>query len=435
MTQPFDPSLTGPIHLVQNPVVAEATDATPTVADHLEKVLAAVGPLRPISLTLDDAHGCVLAEDVIAQTALPATDLAALDGYAVRVSDLATASPSSPVVLPVVADVDPLSTSPVSVQPGFCVRITTGSPMPAGADAVVPTGFTDGGIASVGITESVEAGAWIRRAGTDVAAGSVVLPAQVFLGAPQVALLASIGRDAVLAHPRPRVVVVSVGAGLTAAGSRLAPGDAYDATSHALTAAAREAGAIAYRVGVVPADPRRLLDTLEDHLIRADVLIACGGADETVSSVLRDVLSRLGTVEYTTVAVHPGPEQGFGAIGPDAIPFFGLPGSPVAALISFEVFVRPVLRRMLAAAAIHRPSLSGALQRDITSIPGSVEYLPVLIERRAAGGVVVTPLRPDGATSLATLSAANGLAVLPESVATMKAGADVEVVLLERRGR
>jgi molybdopterin molybdotransferase len=399
---------------------------------HLDDVLGIVGPLSSLDLTLPDAHGCVLAEEVSSTFPLPPFDNSAMDGYAVRTADLAAASESTPVTLPVVGDIAAGATGAYNVQPGLCVRIMTGAPMPAGADAVVPLEWTDGGIAQVRVTRAPEVGGHIRRAGEDLTPGSVVLPSGTHLGATQIGLLAAVGRERVLARPRPRVVVLSTGSELVDPGTPLSIGKIPDSNSTLLTAAAREAGAIAFRVGIVPDDPRVLLDTLEDQLIRADLVLTSGGVSVGAYDVVKEAIGRLGEVRFDKVAMQPGMPQGFGVIGPDRTPFFGLPGNPVSAYVSFEVFVRPAIRRMLGVEPIHRPTVRARLAAPLTSPPGKRTFARARMTVED-GTYVVTPVGGSGSHLIASLAQANAFAVVPESVTSVDAGEVVTTMLLERR--
>ena len=400
------------------------------VDEHLARILSVVGPLAPLEFGLLDAHGCVLDEDVVAPAPLPGFDNSGMDGYAVRASDLETL----PVVLPVVGDVAAGPASSLRVQPGLCVRIMTGAALPSGADTVVPLEWTDGGVQHVRIDRAPELGAYVRRAGEDVAQGETVLARGTHLGSAQIGLAAAVGRARVLVRPRPRVVVVSTGSELVEPGARLSPGRITDSNSIALTAAAVEAGAQAYRVGIVPDDPARLIDTLEDQLVRADVLVTSGGVSVGAYDVVKEVLSRLGTVQFDSVAMQPGMPQAFGTIGPDSTPVFGLPGNPVSALVSFEVFVRPALRRMLGAEPLERPRVSAVATEALTSTPGKRSYLRVRLAMRD-GAYTATPVSGSGSHLLAGLTRANAFAVVPEDVERVAAGEQVTVMLLERRGR
>jgi molybdopterin molybdotransferase len=408
------------------------TDALKSVDAHLDDILGVVSPLGGLDLTLADAHGCVLIEDIHSTFPLPPFDNSAMDGYAVRAEDVAAASAANPVVLPVVGDVAAGSTSPYTVQPGLCVRIMTGAPMPPGADAVVPLEETDGGLAQVSIRQPSAVGRCVRIAGEDAQPGTQVLAAGTHLGATQLGLLAAIGRDRVVVRPRPRVVVLSTGSELVEPGQPLSRGQIPDANSALLTAAALEAGAIAYRVGIVPDDPRVLADTLEDQLIRADVIVTSGGVSVGAYDVVKEVLSRVGTVRFDRVAMQPGMPQGFGTIGPDKIPFFGLPGNPVSSYVSFEVFVRPALRRMLGVEPIMRPMVRARVTEPLRSPPGRRSYLRAWISVEQ-GAYTVRPVGGAGSHLIASLAAANALIVVPEAATEVDSGAAVSVLMLERR--
>jgi molybdopterin molybdotransferase len=406
--------------------------ALKSVDAHLADVMSVVEPLSGLDLTLSDAHGTVLVEDVTAQFALPPFDNSAMDGYAVRSEDIRRATADTPVVLPVVGDIAAGSTSPYTVQPGLCVRIMTGAPMPPGADAVVPVEDTDGGVAQVAIRRAAPAGSCIRREGEDAPAGAEVLAAGTHLGATQLALLAAVGRDRVQVRPRPRVVVLSTGSELVEPGQPLTRGKIPDSNSALLTAASLEAGAIAFRVGIVPDEPSVLADTLEDQLIRADVVVTTGGVSVGAYDVVKEVLSRLGTVTFDRVAMQPGMPQGFGTIGPDKTPFFGLPGNPVSAYVSFEVFVRPALRRMLGVEPVSRPLVRARLAEPIRSPSGKRSYLRGWLDVES-GTYAVRQVGGAGSHLVASLAAANALIVVPEAVTEVAAGDSVSVMLLERR--
>ena len=405
-----------------------------SVDEHLAAILDGVHPLTELDLTLLDAQGCVLAEDVVAPSPLPPFDNAAVDGYAVRLADAADASASRPITLPVVGDVGAGSTSAYSVQSGFTVRMAAGAPVPAGAEAVVPLGWTDGGIAHVRIDRAPQSGESIRRAGEDVAAGEMVLQMGTHLGSQQVGMLAAVGRGRVRARPRPRVVVVAIGEQYADTGTPPAAGQQHDASTPALTAAAIESGAIAYRVGVVPEDPQTLLGLLEDQLIRADAVVACGGGAESGAGALAETLGRLGTVHVDRVAMHPGGVQGFGVIGPDNTPIFTVPGDPVAAYISFEVFVRPALRRMIGVEAVHRPLVRATASSAIRGGVGARCYGPSRLEVKQ-GAYVVSPAATSGRTGehISALARANSLVIVPEAAGEVPRGEAATVLMLERR--
>ena len=401
-----------------------------SVEAHLAHILSVVHPLSPLDLGLQEAHGCILAEDVVAAAPLPGFDNSSMDGYAVRTEDLR----ALPVVLPVVGDLAAGPASTLRLQSGLCVRIMTGAALPAGADAVVPVEWTDGGTTSVRIDRAPVPGDFIRRAGEDVRAGEVVLTAGSYLGSAQIGLAAAVGRGHLVAQPRSRVVVLSTGSELVDAGGELSAGMIFDSNSPALAAAVQEAGAIAYRIGIVPDDPKLLADVIEDQLVRADVIVTSGGVSVGAYDVVKEVLSSMGTMRFDRVAMQPGMPQGFGTIGPDRTPVFGLPGNPVSALVSFEAFVRPALRLLLGATPVDRPQVAARTTAPLSSPQGKQSFVRVRLDL-GPSGYTVTPVSGPGSHLLAGMARANGLAIVPAEVERVEAGQLVQTLVLERRGR
>jgi molybdopterin molybdotransferase len=272
----------------------------------------------------------------------------------------------------------------------------------------------------------------IRRAGEDVEVGETVLRAGTTLGAPQIGLLAALGKARVRVRPKPRVVVFSTGNELVDVGVEPGPSQISESNSYMLTAAARESGAIAFRVGIIPDDPMRLLSMIEDQLVRADLVVTTGGVSAGAYDTVKEVLSRLGTVEFNKVAMQPGMPQGFGTVGPDATPIFTLPGNPVSAYVSFEVFVRPAIRRMLGLEKIYRPLVRATLTEPISKSEGKRSYVRARLEVRD-GTYAVTPVGGMGSHLVADLALANALIVVPEHVTSVPPGVTVSVMILERR--
>jgi molybdopterin molybdotransferase len=402
------------------------------VDQHLADILSQIEPIAPLDLQLLDAHGCMLAEAVVSEVDLPPFDNSSMDGYAVRVADVAGASETSPVKLPVVGDIAAGSQAAYTVQPGLSVRIMTGAPVPTGAEAVVPLEWTDGGIAGVSITQPPAPGANIRRRGEDVRVGDLVLDVGTRLGPGQLGLLAAVGRDRVKVRPRPRVVILSTGSELVEPGQPMTSGQIHESNSYILTTAAREAGAIAFRVGIVKDDPRQLMDTIEDQLIRADLVMTSGGVSVGAYDVVKEVLSRLGTVTFERIAMQPGKPQGFGTVGPDATPIITLPGNPVSAFVSFEVFVRPMIRRMLGVETLARPVVSARCVGGLTSPAGKRQYARGWLDV-VDGHYVVKPVGGQGSHLVGDLAHSNSLIVIPEDVTQVPDGAGVDVMVLERR--
>ena len=403
-----------------------------SVDAHLGDILAGITPISPLDLQLLDAHGCTLAEAVVTQVDLPTFDNSGMDGYAVRLADVAAAGEKTPVRLPVVGDIAAGSRPTYTVQPGMCVRIMTGAAVPPGAEAVIPLEWTDRGIATVTITRAPDDGAHIRRRGEDVTAGQTVLEAGTRLGPGQLGLLAAVGRDRVVVRPRPRVVVISTGSELVEPGSPTEPGQIHESNSYILTTAAREAGAVAYRVGIVPDDDRKLMNAIEDQVIRADLVLTSGGVSVGAYDVVKEVLTRLGTVKFDTVAMQPGKPQGYGTVGPDSTPIITLPGNPVSSYVSFEVFVRPVIRRMLGVEPLHRPTVQAVCEEVLQSPRGRRQYARAWLDL-VDGRYVVHPVGGAGSHLVGNLAHANALIVVPEEVTEVPAGRTVEVMVIERR--
>ncbi|MEZ0073316.1 gephyrin-like molybdotransferase Glp [Planotetraspora sp. GP83] len=392
-----------------------------TVDRHLADILATVRPLAPLEVELERALGAVLAEDVSSPVPLPPFDNSAMDGYAVRAEDVAGA----PVTLPVIEDVAAGDSELRAVGPGLVSRIMTGAPLPAGADAVVPVEWTDGGAVTVRIDRPAPPGHAIRRSGEDVHAGDVVLREGTRIGPAQLGILAGVGRRRVTVRPRPRVVVLSTGAELAEPGTPLASGQIWESNSFMLAAAVREAGGDGFRAGVVTDDPREFLDTLDAQLVRADAVITSGGVSMGAYEPVKEALAPLGKVMFEKVAMQPGMPQGFGVVGPDSVPIFTLPGNPVSSFVSFVVFVKPALRRMQGLPEGPPETVRATVTSDLRSPPGKRSYL-----RAVLTGDTVAPVLRQGSHQLAALASANALIVVPEDVTELPEGSGVEVIPL-----
>jgi molybdopterin molybdotransferase len=399
-----------------------------TVDQHIAEVLAQVQPLEPLDVSLLDSRGCLLAEPVSAPWPLPPFDAAAADGYAVRAEDVTAASGQTPVGLDVIDDVPAGYRASHPVVAGTAIRIGSGAPMPAGADAVVPLAGTDGGMPRVLVLHPVATGEQVRRAGGDLAAGSTVLDTGALVGAREVALLAAVGQARVRVRPKPRVVVMSTGTELVEPGAAMSPGLIPDSNGYMLTAAAQDAGAMAYRAGPIPDEQRPLMDALEDQLVRADVIVTTGGVTAGTYDTVKTVLARLGAVDFTRVAMSPGMAQGHGHLGPDHVPIFTLPGNPSSAFVAFELFVRPVIRRMLGHQNVFRPLISARLSAPVSGQAGLRTYLRGHLHG-SGGDRLVAPI---GESGLQGLHLADSLIVLPEGTGEVPAGAAVSVMPLGR---
>lgn len=401
------------------------------VDEHLALVLERIDELPAYDQPLLETLGLPAIEDIASPISLPVFDNSAMDGYAVAFRDVAEASAERPVHLPVVGEIAAGQTQIFAMSPGTAVRIMTGAPVPTGCTAVVPVEDTDDGVAKVLIRRAPTEGQHIRRAGEDIKEGDVILRAGERIDARRAGLLASVGIGRVTTRPRPRVVVMSTGSELVEPGEQLARDSIYDANSYLLAAAARQAGAIAYRVTASPDDPETFVEALSDQLVRADVVVTSGGVSKGTHDVVKEALSELGTVAFHEVAMQPGKPQGFGVIGEDDTPIFTLPGNPVSAYVSFEVFVVPALRKMMGRLPLNRTLVRARITTGVTSMAGRRQFLRGQFEPRV-GGSVVTPVGGPGSHLMGGLAQSNALIVLAEDVTSVAPESDVPVLLLDR---
>lgn len=408
----------------------DAASGPTRVDDLVDRIVASVSPLPDFPQPLMEALGLAIAEDVTAPVSLPAFDNSSMDGYAVVSADVAGAGEGSPVELPVVGEIGAGRAGLLAISPGTCAKIMTGAPVPRGADAVVPYEWTDRGEARVRITQAPQGGQHVRRAGEDIHQGDLLLEHGTVLGPRHLGLLASVGRATVRTRPRPRVVVISTGSELREPGTDLGHDSIYDGNSYLLAAAARAAGAIAYRVGIVPDDPQTFVDTLSDQLVRADIVVTSGGVSQGDYDVVKEALSSLGSVWFGPVAMQPGKPQGFGTVGEDDTPIFTLPGNPVSSYVSFETFVVPAIRRMMGKTPYSRPARRARLTHPITSIPGRRQMVRATWDTDR-GGAFVTPVGGHGSHLVGDLAASNALVVVPEESTGVPAGEMVQVLVLD----
>ncbi|MFC5994286.1 gephyrin-like molybdotransferase Glp [Pseudonocardia hispaniensis] len=405
-----------------------------SVDDQLGRVLEAAVRPAPVRVALSDAYGLRSAEEVIASHPLPAFDQAAIDGYAVRSVDLLGASEGEPVSLPVVGEIPAGSRQPLRLQPGQAVGVVAGAPLPTLADAVVPVDHTDGGAARLQVSRGVLSAAFVRRVGEDVQPGDVALRSEAVIGAAQIGLLAAVGRDKVLVHPRPRVSVVSAGDELVDVSRSGGAGQVPDVCTHALAAAAREAGAEASRIRLVRADARELRAAVEDLLPVSEVVVVCGAVAGRAGAEIQASFTGLGELDATRVAMHPGSSQAFGRIGPDGVPTFLFPSHPGTALMLFEVLVRPLIRVGLGKPDPFRRMLTARLTSPVSSTKDRRGYIRGrLLREQATGDFLVQPLGVSGRHLLSSVADANGIIVIPEDVTDASVDEQVAVAFLPTR--
>lgn len=409
-----------------------------TVEEQLAVVLAAVRALpgRTIPVTdLAAATGAVLREPVRAIVPIPVFDNSAMDGFAVRFEDVAGAAPERPVTLRVVADLPAGTSEDPPLRPGEAARIMTGAPAPSAADTVVPFEDTAEGIdGALGPTRVLRApqrrGAHIRRAGEDLCAGDVVLPAGIVLGALQLSAAAAAGVAEIVVSERPRVAVVSTGTELVPPGGALRHGQIPESNSILLSGLVATAGGVVVERVSVDDSGEGLREVLARIGGQVDVIVFSGGVSAGAYEVVRTELA--GAMTFTRVAMQPGKPQGFGVLphGPIA---FGLPGNPVSAAVSFEVFVRPALLALQGRDRLQRPTLRLPAATGWRTPPGRRQYLPAVIDTGDPAGWRVRPATAGGSGShlVGGLGAAVAYAIVPAETEAVAAGDHVEVMLLE----
>jgi molybdopterin molybdotransferase len=399
------------------------------VGQACEAVLREITPLDAQTVPLRQALGLILAEDVDSPVALPPWDNASMDGYAVRGNDVQTASTDTPVTLRVVGTIAAGSSSAQTLARGEAMRIMTGAPVPRGADSVIRVEDTDAGTTSVQVRSARDVLRNVRPRGEDLAQGQRAVARGTELHAGHIGLLASVGRADVRVHRRPRVAVLASGDELVdvdrfadvLAGSRIVTSNSYS-----LESAVREAGGEAVSLGTVPDDPVALRERIAD--CQCDLLLTTGGVSVGAFDYTRDVLTELGAVmRFWRVKIRPGAPVGFGLLR--GTPWLGLPGNPVSALVTFELFARPAIRRMLGHAAVHRRLISVTLAEAVTIAAPLTHFLRAIVTVEDSG-MRARLTGPQGSGLLSSMASANALLVIPPERQRIEAGEPVHAMLL-----
>jgi molybdenum cofactor synthesis domain-containing protein len=404
-----------------------------SVAEARRSVLARCRRLGPVPVPLEQALGLVLAEPVRAGQPVPPFANSSMDGYAVRAADVARAPARLRSVGVLMAGDDPEA---VALADGEAVRIMTGAALPRGADAVCMIERTRSEGGWVVIEEAVPAGTNIRSVGDDIATGEEVFTAGTRMGAAHVGVIASLGADRVLAHPRARVGVVSTGDELVAGAGPLRLGKIWDSNRPALLAQLRADGFQAVDLGWSGDDPEALARTLREAVRDCDAVLTSGGVSVGDRDIVKVVLENLsqGCSLWLQVAVKPAKPFAFCTLPPDGVPIFGLPGNPVSALVSYELFARPALRLMSGHRILERPRVSAIAEVDLLRRPdGKLHLMRAVISPGPDGLLKVRPLGGQGSHQLRALAGANALALLPDGDGVL-AGGTVEVWLLDAEG-
>ena len=411
-----------------------------SVEDALQHILAFFAPMPAADTALPDALGLTLAEEVTAPLDLPPMYNSAMDGFAVRHADVADAAPTRPRELPVVGAVQAGALPSRPLAPGEAIRIMTGAPVLPGADAVVPFEDTDEAertaagrpLDHIAIRHAAPRGANVRPAGEDLRAGERLMGAGTVLRPGEIGVLASVGREQVRAVRRPVVAILSTGDELLAPGEAPGGGKIYDANSFSIAAAVQRVGGVPQLLGIAR-------DTLEDTTrkleegLSADLLITTAGVSKGDYDFIKDVLSARGEIAFWSVRMRPARPLAFGALhapGGRRVPHIGLPGNPVSALVAFEQFCRPAILTMLGRTQTARPTVRAVLRDPIVNDDGRRVYARAIVTREG-DGYAAALTGPQGSNLLTSMARANGLAICPEDVPELPAGAEAVVQMLD----
>ena len=404
-----------------------------SVQEASARILSGARPLPTESVRLRDALGRVLAEDVVSPIEHPPWDNSSMDGYAVRSADVAGASAEQPVVLPVLETIAAGRRPTLSIQPGTASRIMTGAPIPAGADSVIRVEDTDGGESRVEIRDARDAGRNVRPRGEDLRAGALAMAHGETLGPAQIGVLASVGAATIHVHRRPRIAVL-------ASGDELVDVDQFDlvmrgdrivsSNSYTLVASARELGADVVDLGIVPDDPDEYAKRVQS-VLDCDLLITSGGVSVGAFDFTKDVLKSLGAeLHLWRVRMRPGAPIGFGMLG--AMPWLGLPGNPVSALVTFELFGRPLIRALRGERAIFRRTIEVRTRDDLTLAAPLTHFMRAIVDWDS-NGAWARLTGPQGSGLLTSMALANALLVVPPDRMSVRAGETLRALLLGER--
>jgi molybdopterin molybdotransferase len=397
-----------------------------SVEEALARVLTGIPVLGSETVPLPAGLGRVLAEGIVAARDLPPWDNSSMDGYALRAADTATASADRPARLRLLGEIPAGAVADRPVSPGEAYRILTGAPMPSGADAVIPQEEIGRDGAVVIVPKVVVAGSFVRPRGEDIRTGDSVLAPGTVLTPAALGVLAALGRPLVRVHQRPRVAILSTGDELVDLDATPGPGQIPNSNTYTLAALVQEAGGVPVNLGIAR-DSREDLEARVRWGLPADMLVSSAGVSVGDRDFVREVMEKLGAeLDFWKVSMRPGKPLTFGRL--NGRPFFGLPGNPVSSMVTFELFVRPVMRRMAGDPRIFRPRAT-AWMGDVLDNPGIRRgYLRVRLADEG-GRLVARSTGDQGSGVLRSMLLADGLAVVPPDT-RLEPGQPVEVILL-----
>ena len=404
-----------------------------SVEEALEKVLSCVSVLDRGEKPILQCLGQVLDEDVYSSIDVPPLDNSAMDGYAVRAEDTTGAAPSSPVYLNVIGEVKAGDIPKEEVGALSALRIMTGAPIPRGADSVVQFEDTDEALRrerppfQIGILHQVTKGQNVRRAGEDIARGQLVLKRGAVLRPAEIGVIASLGKETTWVIRRPVVAIIATGDELAALGQPLPEGKIYNSNSFSVAAQVLRYGGIPQILGIARDRVKDIKDKIKEAL-SADLLLTSGGVSMGNYDLVKDVLAKQGEVSFWTVRMKPGKPLAFGMI--KGVPHLGLPGNPVSSMITFELFARPAILKMMGKKNLSKPTIEATLEGHIKNTDGRRIFARAIVSREG-NRYLARIAGPQGSGILTSMSRANGLVIVPEDVEAVEEGETVEVLMLD----
>jgi molybdopterin molybdotransferase len=403
-------------------------DQMRSVGEVRSSILDSIKPLEPVELTLEEAWGCVLVEDVKAPYDIPTFASSAMDGFAIRSSD--TANP--PAALRKVGSAFIGKAPEVAVGGGEAVWIATGAPIPEGADAVAPKEDCRQADDTVEVLKTFEAGNAVRPPGQDLKEGEIVVPGGRVLLGPELGLLSTAGFPTVTVYPKARVCVVATGDELVEPGQQLEPGQIPDANSYTIFGGLKEIGIDPFRTGIIPDDEEQLAEVFSSNSSKTDCFISSGGMSVGDLDVVKKVVTGMGRIDSYKVAMQPGMPQAFGEL--EGKPYFGLPGNPVSVFVCFELFIRPALLKMMGRSDLDRSKIRAIVDEELEGLPAKDRYTRVRADV-VDGQWHARSTGPPSSHLLGGVVKANGLAIVPEGTSKIEPGGEVEVLLFRPPGQ
>ena len=410
-----------------------------SVEEALTQIISCFTTLGPETKPILECLGQILAEDVTSPLDLPPLSNSGMDGYAVIWDDIAHATHQNPTQLDVIGIVPAGQVSNQTVTSGSAIRIMTGAPVPAGADTVIPFEETDEvqrrdkgyGLDDIHINTSLPKGSNIRPSGEDVKQNELVLKSGTLIRPSEISVLASLGLPTVKVIRRPLVSVLATGDELVQVDGNLIPGKIYDSNSSGIAASILSAGGIPKILGIAQ-DTVESLNSKLEGIKGSDLVITSAGVSKGDYDVVKDVLNDKGNINFWSVRMRPAKPLAFGHLNhaDGLIPMLGLPGNPVSALVAFEMFARPAIRKMLGLTTLDRPVVEGILTNPIFNADERRVYARVEVTKKN-GTYYASPTGPQGSNILTSMSRANGLAICPDNEPTRSAGDKVNIIMLD----